>query len=208
MFEDREEAGDRLADVVAEVGPERPLILGLPRGGVPVADRVARKLGAPMDVMVVRKIPVPGSPETAIGATTAEGPPLFDQRTLRMLGVSTEDLATAVETAQAEARRRVEVYRGKEPAPEVGGRDVVVVDDGLATGMSAKAVLSALREQAPAALMLAVPVGAPEAVSALAEVCDRVICPRTPVDFRAVSLWYRKFPQVSDDEVRQLLRSA
>lgn len=206
MFEDRQEAGDRLADAVAEVGPERPLILGMPRGGVPVADRVARRLRAPMDVMVVRKIPVPGSPETAIGATTAEGPPLFDQRTLRMLGLSSEDLATATETARAEARRRVDAYRGDEPAPEIAGRDVVVVDDGLATGMSAKAVLSALREQAPASLMLAVPVGAPEAVRALGELCDRVICPRTPVDFRAVSLWYREFPQVGDDEVQQLLQ--
>ena len=205
MFEDREEAADRLADAVAEAGPDRPLVLGLPRGGVPVADRVARRLGVPMDVTVVRKIPVPNSPETAIGATTAEGPPLFDQHALWMLGLSPGDLTTAVESAQAEARRRVDAYRGQEPAPQVAGRDVVVVDDGLATGMSAKAALSALREQGPASLMLAVPVGAPEAVRSLAELCDQVICPQTPVDFRAVSLWYRKFPQVDDDEVQQLL---
>lgn len=208
MYENREEAGDRLADAVAEAGPGRPLVLGLPRGGVPIADRVARKLGVPMDVLVVRKVPVPGSPETAIGATTAEGPPLFDHRALRMLGLSAEDLASTVESEQTEARRRVEAYRGQAPAPEIGGRDVVVVDDGLATGMSAKAALTALREQSPASLILAVPVGAPEAVRSLAELCDQVICPHAPVGFRAVSLWYREFPQVGDDEVQQLLHQA
>lgn len=206
MFENREEAGDRLADALGGAGGDRTLVLGLSRGGVPVAARVAEKIGAPMDVVVVRKVPVPGSPETAIGAVTAEGPPLFDLRALEMLGLSAEDLSAAVETERAEVRRQVDAYRGAESEPEVGGKDVIVVDDGLATGMSARAALTALRERSPASLVLAAPVGASGAVSSLAELCDRVVCLESPVDFRAVSLWYREFPQVGDGEVRRLLR--
>nr|WP_242422906.1 phosphoribosyltransferase family protein [Nocardiopsis sp. TSRI0078] len=186
----------------------RPLVLALPRGGVPVAERVTEALGIPLDIVVVRKIPVPGSPETAIGATTAEGPPLFDRRALNLLGLSEERLTDAVEAEQAEARRRIRAYRGSGPGPEVAGRDVFVIDDGLATGMSARAALTALREQDPASLVLAVPVGAPNAVHALADVCDQVVCLETPSDFGAVSLWYEEFEQVGDEEVLALLNRA
>ncbi|WP_053618709.1 phosphoribosyltransferase [Nocardiopsis sp. NRRL B-16309] len=209
MFRDRGEAGERLAGAVAELGPERPLVLALPRGGVPVAEHVARSLGAPLDVIVVRKIGAPGNPEAAIGATTAEGPPLFDKGALVALGVTEGDLAGRSGDAQAEARRRVSAYRGDAPDPEVEGRDVIVVDDGLATGMSARAAVSEVRERgAAASVVLAVPVGAPEAVTALEEVCDRVVCLSTPPDFRAVSLWYEEFPQVDDAEVRRILGRA
>lgn len=206
MFHDRREAGERLARVVEGQNRPYPLVLALPRGGVPVAARIAERLDLPLDVVVVRKIPVPGSPETALGATTAEGPPLFDDRSLRLLGLSEEDLAESVRAEQAEARRRVRVYREGEPGPHVTGYDVVLVDDGLATGMSARAALTALRRQDPASLTLAVPVGAPNAVHALADVCDQVICVEAPPDFGAVSLWYEEFPQVGDEEVLSWLR--
>ncbi|OOC56997.1 phosphoribosyltransferase [Nocardiopsis sinuspersici] len=208
MFRDRRDAGERLARVLEGQNKPHPLVLALPRGGVPVAERVAGVLGVPLDIVVVRKIPVPGSPETAIGATTAEGPPLFDGRALNLLGLSEERLADTVEAEQAEARRRVRAYRGGAPQLDVAERDVFVVDDGLATGMSARAALTALREQDPASLVLAVPVGAPSAVRALADVCDQVVCLETPSDFGAVSLWYEEFPQVSDEEVLALLGRA
>ncbi|ADH66630.1 MULTISPECIES: phosphoribosyltransferase [Nocardiopsis] len=205
MFRDRREAGERLARAVAERAGPRPRVLALPRGGVPVARPVADALGVPLDIVVARKIPAPGSPETAIGATTAEGPALFDQRALDLLGIPEGRLAEMVGAQQAEARRRLLAYRGEDPEPEVTGYDVVVVDDGLATGMSARAALTSVLTRRPASLTLAVPVGAPEAVRALSGVCDRVVCLETPPDFGAVSLWYARFPQVTDDEVRGLL---
>nr|WP_231972477.1 phosphoribosyltransferase family protein [Nocardiopsis alborubida] len=205
VFRDRREAGGRLARAVAEQAGPRPRVLALPRGGVPVAGPVAEAVGVPLDVVVVRKIGAPGSPETAIGATTAEGPPLFDQRALDLLGIPEGRLADMVGAEQAEARRRLLAYRGEDPEPEVGGYDVVVVDDGLATGLSARAALISVLARRPASLTLAVPVGAPGAVRALSDVCDRVVCLETPPDFGAVSLWYERFPQVTDDEVRGLL---
>lgn len=170
-----------------------------------MAARVADIIGAPLDVVVVRKIASPANPEAAIGATTAAGPPLFDHTALTMLGVSEEHLSSVTETEQAEAYRRQEAYRGDQPEPEIAGRDVIVVDDGLATGMSARAALTAVREKEPASLVLAVPVGAPNAMRSLADVCDQVVCLYGPPDFQAVSLWYERFPQVSDDEVRSVL---
>ncbi|RKS09703.1 putative phosphoribosyltransferase [Nocardiopsis sp. Huas11] len=207
MFRDRRQAGERLAEAVADLGPERPLVLALPRGGLPVAAPVAEALGAPLDVIVVRKIGAPGNPEAAIGATTAEGPALFDKGVLVALGLTEGDLADRVAEAQAEARRRLDAYRGDAPEPEIEGRDVIVVDDGLATGMSARAAVTEVRERAaPASVVLAAPVGAPEAVTALEDLCDRVVCLSAPPDFRAVSLWYETFPQVDDAQVRRLLR--
>jgi predicted phosphoribosyltransferase len=205
VFRDRRDAGERLARAVAEQAGPRPLVLAMPRGGVPVAGPVAEAVGVPLDIVVARKIPAPGSPETAIGATTAEGPPLFDQRALDLLGIPERRLADMVGAQQAEARRRLLAYRGQAPEPEVGGYDVVVVDDGLATGLSARAALTSVLARHPASLTLAVPVGAPNAVRSLADVCDRVVCLETPPDFGAVSLWYESFPQVTDDEVRGLL---
>ncbi|WP_241480292.1 phosphoribosyltransferase [Nocardiopsis halotolerans] len=205
VFRDRRDAGERLARVVrAQLGPN-PLVLAMPRGGVPVAERVAEAVGVPLDVVVVRKIGAPGSPETAIGAVTADDPPLFDQRALDLLGIPEERLADMAEEQREEARRRVRAYRGDAPEAEVTGRDVVVIDDGLATGMSARAALTAVRSRRPASVVLAVPVGSPNAVHALADVSDRVICLETPPDFGAVSLWYEEFPQVTDDEVRELM---
>lgn len=205
MFRDRAEAGERLARAVDDLDLPNPFVLALPRGGVPVAVRVAEGIGASLDVLVVRKVGVPGSPETAIGAVTAEGPPLFDQEALRVLRLSEADLAEAVEAERAEARRRLEAYRRGASDPEVAGYDAVVVDDGLATGMSARAALGLVRELGPASITLAVPVGAPSAVRSMAGLCDGIVCLEQPEVFRAVSLWYESFPQVDDQEVHDLL---
>lgn len=181
----------------------RPFVFAMPRGGVPVAVPVARRLNAPLDVVVARKISVPGAPEVAVGATTAQGPPIFDRRSLTRLGLTEKDLAGAVEAEQGEARRRVENYRGDAPEPEVADRDAVVVDDGLATGLSARAALGHLRERGAASLVLAVPVRAPD--SAPVDLCDRVVAVHVPTGFRSVGEWYTDFTQVPDGEVRRLL---
>jgi predicted phosphoribosyltransferase len=207
VFRDRTDAGERLARAVADLKPERPLVLALPRGGLPVAERVAAALGAPLDVLVVRKIGAPGNPEAAIGATTAAGPALFDEGSLVLLGLNESDLAERAADAQEEARHRLEAYRRDAREHGIEGRDVIVVDDGLATGMSARAAVTEVRERgAASSIVLAVPVGAPEAVAAMEELCDRVVCLSTPPDFRAVSLWYERFPQVDDVEASGILR--
>ncbi|MBX9390372.1 phosphoribosyltransferase [Streptomonospora nanhaiensis] len=208
VFRDRAEAGALLAERVAHLDLADPVVLALPRGGVPVGRAAAERLGVALDVLVVRKIATERNPETAVGAVTAEGAPVIDPHLCRMAGADTVELARTAAAEQDEARRRVRAYRGGRPAPEVAGRDAVVVDDGLATGMSARAALLSLREDEPASLTLAVPVCAPDAARALGDVCDRVVCVHSPPDFRAVSLWYASFPQVDDDEVREVLERA
>lgn len=208
VFRDRDEAGGMLAERVRELELPDPVILGLPRGGVPVAAIVAARLGAPLDVTVVRKIATPDFPETAVGAVTAEGEPIINEGLSRLTKARESELARSVEEERAEARRRVKAYRGDRPAPQIAGRDAVVVDDGLATGMSARAALSALREQGPGSLSLAVAVCSPDAAGALGDVCDRVVCVHSPPQFQAVSLWYQYFPQIDDAEVQDLLRGA
>lgn len=205
MFRDRHEAGERLAEELATTQWQHPLVLAMPRGGVPVAVPVARRLGAPLDVVVARKIPVPGSPEVAVGATTSEGPPIFNRVGLDRLGLTEDDLADAVAVEQGEARRRVEIYRGGAPETDVRGRDVIVVDDGLATGMSARAALGHVRESGAASLVLAVPVRAPDAEPT--DLCDQVVAVEVPSGFRSVGEWYTDFTQVGDHEVRRLLTS-
>ncbi|MBE3001243.1 phosphoribosyltransferase [Nocardiopsis sp. HNM0947] len=206
MFRDRLEAGERLADELAAQEWHRPVVLAMPRGGVPVAVPVARRLDAPLDVVVARKIPVPGSPEVAVGATTAQGPPIFNRRSLGRIGLHEDDLADAVAVEQGEAQRRVEIYRGGADEPEVRDRDVIVVDDGLATGMSARAALGHLRERGAASLVLAVPVRAPDA--APTDLCEQVVAVSVPDGFRSVGEWYEDFTQVADDEVRRFLAGA
>ncbi|WP_343233628.1 phosphoribosyltransferase family protein [Streptomonospora sp. PA3] len=208
VFRDRDDAGEQLAERVRELGLRDPVVLALPRGGVPVGAVVAERLGAPLDVTVVRKIAVPDFPETAVGAVTAEGAPIMNPKLSRMVRADQDELARSAEEERAEARRRVAAYRGDRPAPQVAGRDVVVVDDGLATGMSARAALSSLAEQGAASVTLAVPVCSPDAARDLEDVCDRVVCVLSPPQFQAVSLWYERFPQIDDTEVQELLRRA
>ncbi len=208
-FQNRREAGRQLGLRLRQWALDRelvrPVVLALPRGGVPVAAEVAHALDAPLDVLVARKIGLPGSPETGIGAVVGDDPPLFDQRALRMLGLTEDRLAPDVARERGELKRRTLLYRGDRAAPDVQDRAVIVVDDGLATGATARAALRHLRPMRPDRLILAVPVGAPETAVEMRSEADDVICLQQPPDFRAVGLWYDDFDQVGDDEVVRVL---
>jgi predicted phosphoribosyltransferase/dienelactone hydrolase len=211
-FRDRSEAGAMLAaEVAANLElvnpPGRPLVLALPRGGVPVGYEVARRIGADLDVTVARKIGLPWEPEYGVGAVTPDGAEIFDEHALRYLRLTTEELRPHVEKERAEARRRLERYRDGRPPPDVGGRPVIVVDDGLATGVTARAALAEIRRSQPAYLVFAAPVCAPDSAHALADDCDAVICLAAPGNFRAVGQWYEDFHQLTDEEVQQALRA-
>lgn len=210
-FYDRREAGRKLAwrlrELAGEQGLPDPIVLALPRGGVPVAAEVARVLDAPLDVLVVRKIGLPGHPETGIGAIVADEPPLFDPELLGYRHLSEESLAEDVARERIELRRRERLYRHDRPPPRVRGRTVLVIDDGLATGVTARAALRFVRTLEPGRLILAVPVCSPDiAVSMLRQrEADDLVCLHQPRSLRAVSLWYEDFDQVSDEDVIEVL---
>ena len=203
-FHDRSDAGQRLARVLAVMDLHRPVVLGLPRGGVPVAAEIAETLGVPLDVFVARKIGAPGRREYGIGAIAEGGEPLFDRWAVRALGIPEDELAALAGEERDELDRRIRTYRGGRPLPPLGGRSVVVVDDGLATGVTAEAALRALRDQGIDDLILAVPVCARDSASRLGSLAE-IVCLYCPEDFRAVGLWYDEFGQTSDDEVLALL---
>ncbi|SDC12295.1 Predicted phosphoribosyltransferase [Geodermatophilus telluris] len=212
-FADRREAGRELAALLTDpdraatvpLGPGT-LVLGLPRGGVLVAAEVAAALGAELDVVAVRKLGLPGHPELAMGALAAVGDTVETVRSEAVLArhAVDDEAAAAVRRAElAELRRRQEAYRGDRPPPRLAGRTVVLVDDGLATGSTVRAALAAVRGTGPAAVVVAVPVGAPEVCAELD--ADEVVCLRTPVPFGAVGRYYDDFGQTTDDEVRAAL---
>src|SRR3954471_994073 len=208
-FRDRAEAGRLLAERLRQyAGRDDVPVLALPRGGVPVAYEVARALGVPLDVFLVRKLGVPGHEELAFGAIATGGVRLLNPDVVRGLGIPPHiiDRVTAIERAELERRERE--YRGDRPPPDVRGKTVILIDDGLATGASMRAAVAALRQEKPARIVVAVPIAAPTTCEEFEDEVDEVVCARTPEPFYAVGLWYEDFSQTSDEEVRGLLRRA
>jgi predicted phosphoribosyltransferase len=189
---------------------ERPdtLVLALPRGGVPVGFEVAHALGAPLEVFVVRKLGVPWHEELAMGAIASGGVRVLDPDLIRAARVSEEEVERVTATERAELARREKQYRGDRPFPDVHGKTVILVDDGLATGATMRAAVAALRQEGPARTVVAVPVAAPQACDALRDIADEIVCVETPEDFQAVGLWYEEFAQTTDEEVHELLDRA
>jgi len=208
-FPDRAEAGRRLADALCGYARALSLlVLALPRGGVPVGWEVARRLGAPLDLLLVRKLGVPGHPELAMGAIASGGARVLNADIVEGLGIGEDAVARVEREEAAELRRRESVYRGDRPPVHVRGRAVIVVDDGIATGATMRAGLEALRRREPAALVAAAPVASAAACEELSRVA-RLVCLETPEPFMGVGAWYERFDQVTDDEVREFLaRSA
>ena len=206
-FADRAAAGRQLGAALVARGLQDPLVLALPRGGVVVAAEVAAALRAHLDVLVVRKIGHPAQPELGLGAVAEDGAPVLEDDRLRRVGLGPADLGVVVAQEQAECRRRVAAYRGGRPAPEVARPTVVLVDDGVATGGTARAALRLLRARGAGRLVLAAPVGSPTSVDRLAGLVDETMVLVAPGGFRAVSQFYDRFDQTSDAEVVQLLRS-
>jgi putative phosphoribosyl transferase len=206
-YRDRREAGRVLAQALQHYrGRGGLLVLALPRGGVAVGFEVAHALEAPLDVFIVRKLGYPGHEEYAMGAIASGGVRVMNP--LPGMDVTPEAVTRVVEREQAELARRERLYRGDRPRIDMRGRTVIVVDDGLATGSTMRAAVMAIRQQGPAHLAIAVPVGAPQTCRSLRKEADELVCPARPDPFRAVGLWYRDFPQATDQEVHELLDEA
>ncbi len=203
IFDNRHEAGRLLAERLAHLREEKPIVLALPRGGVPVGFEVARALQAPLDIILVRKIGVPGQPELALGAVVdgARAQTVINHEVMDMLGVSESYLREQTRKQLAEIDRRRTLYVGDRPYLDIAGRTVIVVDDGIATGSTVLAALKAVRRAKPRRIVLAVPVAPPETIKELHEQVDEVVCLMTPAWFGAISRFYTDFHQVSDGEV-------
>jgi putative phosphoribosyl transferase len=209
LFHDRAEAGKELAESLASyAGDADAIVLALPRGGVPVGYEIAKRLRIPLDVYIVRKLGVPGHEELAMGAVAGDGTCVVDEALIESLGVDETTLAGVVQRELDEVRRREAAYRDGRREPNIAGKDVIVVDDGLATGATMRVASMALRRRAPDSIVVAVPVAAARTCAGLRNVADRVVCPHTPEPFRAVGLYYENFEQTSDEEVRRLLEQA
>jgi predicted phosphoribosyltransferase len=206
QFRDREEAGEFLADKLAGYGNEPDvMILGLPRGGVPVAAEVSRRLGAPLDVFIVRKLGLPGHPELAMGAIASGGVRVFNGDVINSLRIPDEVINQVTAIEFEELQRRERLYRDDLPPAEVEGKTVIVVDDGIATGSTMLAAVSALRQMAAKRIVIATPVVAPSTYEALKKCADEIVTVLCPEEFYGVGQWYEDFSQTSDDEVRTAL---
>lgn len=207
-FKDREDAGRQLGAELRSYAKERPLIIAIPGGGVPVGFEVARALGAPLDIWVVKKIGVPWHPELGVGAIAEGGQLSISRALIDEIGLTGIELAEATEPKRREVAEQVRQLRGDRLRPALRGRMVVLVDDGIATGGTIQAAVEAVRAEAPKLIVLAVPVAAPEVLSLLSARVDRVVCLHTPAPLHAIGLWYEDFAQVPDTEVSRLLELA
>lgn len=209
LFRDRTEAGRKLAQKLkAYANREDVIVLGLPRGGVPVAFEVAKTLNAPLDVFLVRKLGVPGQKEFAMGAIASGGVRILNRKVIESLHISQEAIARTAAQEQRELERREYAYRGDRPSLDLSDRTVILVDDGLATGATMQAAAIAIRQQHPKQIIAAVPVSAPKTCNEFRVKVDEIICAETPRPFIAVGVWYRNFAQTTDAQVQDLLLSA
>lgn len=207
-FADRTDAGRQLAQRLAEyAGRDDVRVFGLPRGGVPVAAIVADALAAPLEVMIVRKLGLPAQPELAMGAIASGGARVMNPEVIVQAGVTEADIAAVIERERAELQRRERAYRGERPFPDVAGKTVIVVDDGIATGATLRAAVQALRQYAPREIVVAVPVAPPRMQANSVGDADRFIALLQPAPFYAVGQWYRHFDQVPDADVTRLMRA-
>lgn len=207
-FVDRRDAGRRLALQMATLKTEDPVVVALPRGGVPVAEEIALALDAPLEVLGVRKLGAPANPEYGVGAITEDGTRVVDPEAVTLLGITNGDLDAVAQRERLEIERQLHAYRGDRPAPDLHRRTVVLVDDGAATGLTDAAAIHAIRHQEPRWIALALPVCSPPALDLLRQEADQVFCLRVPPSFRGVSGAYLDFSQVSDQEVIDALRRA
>ncbi|MHB9095558.1 MAG: phosphoribosyltransferase [Eubacteriales bacterium] len=205
MFQNRQDAGEKLSSVLEKYKGEDVIVMGIPRGGVVVAAEVAKRLGAPLDVIIPRKIGAPHNPEVAIGAVTQDGTVIKDEAMVQILGISDDQLNVLAGRVSGEIARRVNAYRGGRPGIDIHNKTVIIVDDGIATGFTIKAAIKSVRSANPRRLVLAVPVAPADTVQALRETVDELVCLQKPELFYAVGQFYTDFDQTSDAEVIQLL---
>ena len=209
VFGDRREAGRELARLLpASLRSDDVVVLALPRGGVPVAFEIARALGAPLDVFLVRKLGTPGHPELAMGAIASGGIRVLNDEVVDYLNIPSDLIDAVARREQSELERREAAYRQGRAMPSLRNRTVILVDDGLATGSTMKAAVAAVKHEQPTRVIVAVPVGAPETCRELGKNADEVICARMPESFSAVGQWYRDFTQTTDEEVKALLTAS
>jgi len=205
LFHDRTEAGKKLGAALSEFKGRNSVVLGIPRGGVVVAYEVAKALGAPLDIVVTRKIEAPGEPEYALGAVTQEGDVIMDRQAAESLGASQEYLDAQIEKKRGEVNERMKKFRGDAPYPDLEGKVVIIVDDGIATGSSVGAAVMSVRKRKPREIVVAVPVAPKDAVETLTGDGNRVVCLETPGPFLAIGEFYAVFSQVEDEEVKNVL---
>lgn len=208
IFKDRVDAGEILANKLSKYAAENPLVLGLPRGGVPVAFEVAKALKAPLDVYIVRKLGVPGHEELAMGAIATGDVRVLNESVIGPLQISKEAIETETKKEKEELKRRERVYRSGRAPLNVANRTVLLIDDGIATGSTIKAAIAALKKQKAGKIIVGVPVAPSSTIEELKEEVDDVLCISTPDVFIAISVWYDEFPQTTDEQVRELLKKA